>query len=579
MNSGIFYLCPKYIITKMKNWITPESNLTAINNLAAALEVSPLVAQLLLQQGVSNAAEARQFFHPDIADLHDPFLMKDMDIAVKRLQQAIVQEERILLYGDYDVDGTTCVAMMYAFLSPLYSNIDYYIPDRDKEGYGVSMTGIDYAAAQECRLIIAMDCGIKAAKPVAYANEKGIDFIICDHHLPEGNLPEAVAILDPKRADCPYPFKELSGCGIAFKLAQAYALYNSTPAEELTGLLDFVALSIACDIVPLVGENRILAWHGLQKLNLSPRLGLWALINKSGRTYPLNVNDLVFGLGPLINSPGRLGDAKEAVRLMLSNDRNHAIEAAAQLAERNKQRQEVDVTATAAARIRAGELVATSDPKSIVLYEPAWHKGIIGITASRIAEDFHKPTVILTESEGVAVGSARSVPGFELYKALYSCGDMFISFGGHAHAAGLEMNIDLVPEFTGKFEAMVQQNISEEALVPSLEINAVLQLDQISNKFWRSLKQFAPFGPMNMNPVFAAYGVQETGRSIKVGNNHVRMSLKQGKTTISAIAFGMADLFEEVRHRPFDIAFVLREEEWRGQTVISLQIKDMRRTD
>ena len=561
----------------MKRWIIPETNPDTVASLCQSLNIEPVLATILAQRGISSPEAAALFFKPDLAHLHDPFLIRDMDRAVDRLRDAMRQQERILLYGDYDVDGTTCVALMFAFLRPFYQNIDYYLPDRDKEGYGVSAAGVEYARETGCKLVIAMDCGIKAQDSVALAKSYGIDFIICDHHLPEGDLPAAVANLDPKRPDCPYPYKELSGCGIAFKLAQAFALSNNTPAEEISGLLDFVALSIACDIVPMDGENRILAYHGLKKLNLSPRLGLWALINKSGRNYPLNINDLVFGLGPLINAAGRLGDARESVRLMLSTDRAAALEAAGQLVVRNKQRQQVDMSATAAARLKAKANAEQFDHKSIVLFDPSWHKGIIGITASRLAEDFHKPTVIITESEGRAVGSARSIPGFDLYEALQLCGDLFYSFGGHAHAAGLQMPLENVDEFVRQFEKVVRENLSKVPVEPSLEVSSEIRFDQITPEFWQSLKQFAPFGPMNMNPVFAAYGVTDTGKSKRLDNNHVRLSLKQGNTTFSAVGFGLADAFEKVQGSPFDIAFNLREEQWQGETIVSLMVKDVRK--
>jgi single-stranded-DNA-specific exonuclease len=560
---------------EVKNWLYPKFSIEDTNQLAKSLEIDPLLAAVLVQRGMPTKADAERFFHPDIQALHDPFLMKDMDLAVRRLNRAIMSEERILLYGDYDVDGTTSVALMYAFLRNFYNNIDYYLPDRDKEGYGVSMAGVEYAHETGCTLVIAMDCGIKAIEEVKKAASYGMDFIICDHHLPEGGLPNSVANLDPKRDDCPYPFKDLSGCGIAFKLAQAYALYNTTPAEELVGLLDFVALSIACDIVPMVGENRILAYHGLEKLNRSPRLGIWALINKSGRPYPLQINDLVFGLGPLINSAGRLGDARESVRLMLSVDRNSAIEAAGQLITRNRQRQAMDTTATSAARLRVKEIIAQNNPKTIVLFDASWHKGVVGITASRISEDYHKPTVILTESDGMAVGSARSVPGFDLYAAMQSCEDLFHSYGGHSHAVGLQMAIEHVPVFTERLEAWAQKNMSVASEQPSVEVVGDILLGQITPAFFKDLNRFCPFGPENMNPVFVAKGVRDTGKSRRLENNHVRFSLIQGTTTISAIGFGMADQFDLVKHRPFDIAFNLREEQWRGNTVISLQVKDL----
>lgn len=547
-----------------------------VQELSKAMGIDPLLATVLVQRGMSDVDEARVFFNPVISDLHDPFLMRDMDLAVERLAKAVNTNERILLYGDYDVDGTTSVALMYAFLKTFYKNIDYYLPDRDKEGYGVSLAGVEYARETGCGLVIAMDCGIKANEAITKAATYQIDFIVCDHHVPEGELPPAVANLDPKRPDCPYPFKELSGCGIAFKLAQGFAAHTHKAAEVLDPLLDFVALSIACDMVPIVGENRIMALHGLRKLNMSPRLGLWALINRSGRAYPLNINDLVFGLGPLINSAGRLGDAREAVRMLLATDRNSALDAAAQLVSRNKQRQQVDIAATVSARQKARELASEAERKSIVLFDASWHKGIIGITASRISEDFHKPTVILTESEGRAVGSARSVPGFDLYEALLACGEMFDSFGGHAHAAGMQMSLDKVSDFAERFELLVQQSIAPESEQPVVEIAGEIKFKQITPQFWQSLKQFAPFGPDNMNPVFVAYNVQDTGRSKRLDNNHVRLALKQGDATFSAVGFGLADQFEQMRNRSFDIVFNLREEQWRGETVVSLVIKDIR---
>jgi single-stranded-DNA-specific exonuclease len=559
----------------MKRWTIPETSSTLVRLLSSELAVDPLFATALVQRGISSTSEANQFFQPNLDDLHSPFLMEDMQAAVERLDVAIQKGQRILLYGDYDVDGTASVAMMYAFLKPFYSNIDYYLPDRDKEGYGVSLTSIEYAQKSGCELIVAMDCGIKANDAVDLANSYGIDFIICDHHLPEGELPAAVANLDPKRPDCNYPYKELSGCGIAFKLAQGYAEYHDTPVHELESLLDFVALSIACDIVPMTGENRTLAYYGLKKLNFEPRLGIWALINRSRRTYPLNISDLVFGLGPLINSAGRIADAREAVQLLLSGDRTSALEAAARLVERNKTRQEVDLEAVTSARIKAKEQMLNGPPASIVLFDHQWHKGIIGITASRISEEFHKPTVILTESDGLAVGSARSVPGFDLYGALQSCEHLFSSFGGHAYASGLQMPLENIPLFSDQFEASVQKTLAESSKYPSLEIVGEISFDQIDLTFWKTLKKFAPFGPLNMTPVFIAKGVVDTGKSKRMENNHVKMCLKQGKKVFNAIGFGLAEQFESCKNRPFDVAFSIREEQWRGENYLSLVVKDL----
>lgn len=559
-------------------WQISPADDDLIRHLQDALRIDPVFCTLLTQRGIITLEAAKRFFRPKWEDLHDPFLMKDMDKAVQRLKQACEKDERILLYGDYDVDGTTSVALMYRFLSGFYTNLDYYLPDRDKEGYGVSMEGVEYARTNHCALVIAMDCGIKAHAAVDLAKSYGIDFIICDHHVPEGGLPDAVANLDPKRSDCNYPYKELSGCGISFKLAQAFALYNDMPAEELTALLDLVAVSIACDIVPMTGENRVLAYLGLQCLNQSPSVGLWALMQRTNRPMPLNINDLVFAVGPMINAAGRLGDAREAVRMMLSADRHSALENAGKLMHRNKERQQVDHLVAREAIHRVLSQPGLEATKSIVLFNPDWHKGIIGIAASRMAERFHRPAVILTESNGRAVGSARSVPGFDLYAALQSCEDLFYSYGGHAHAAGMQMPLENLDAFTERFERIVQQQINELAEQPVLEICSNLQLEDITPVFWKMLKRFEPFGPLNRNPIFFATDVVDTGQSRVLDNNHVRLSLRStnGKSVFGGIGFGLAEIFQSVKDRPFDIAFNIREEYWRGERGISLQVKDMR---
>ena len=549
-----------------------------VDQLQADLKIDRIFCTLLVQRGIASLNTAKQFFRPTWEHLHDPFQMKDMDLAVRRLDEAVKNGERILLYGDYDVDGTTSVAMMYRFLSRFYQNLDYYLPDRDKEGYGVSMAGVEYARENRCALVIAMDCGIKAHAAVALAKSYGIDFIVCDHHVPEGGLPEAVANLDPKRPDCTYPYKELSGCGISFKLAQAFSLYHAMPAEELTELLDLVAVSIACDIVPMTGENRVLAHLGLQCLHHSPSIGLWALMQRTNRPIPLNINDLVFAVGPLINAAGRLGDARDAVRLMLSADRHSALDYAGKLVHRNKERREVDhlMASEASGRILAQPGLETN--KSIVLFSSEWHKGIIGIAASRMAERFHRPAVILTESNGRAVGSARSVPGFDLYAALQSCEDLFYSYGGHAHAAGMQMPLENVDAFVERFENVVQQQLTLESEQPILEICSPLPLEDITPAFWKMLKRFEPFGPHNRNPVFYASNVTDTGHSRLLDNNHVRFSLKSlnGKSVFGGIGFDLGETFQALKGQPFDIAFNIREEYWRGERGISLQIKDLR---
>ncbi|MBV6443278.1 MAG: single-stranded-DNA-specific exonuclease RecJ [Haliscomenobacteraceae bacterium CHB4] len=566
---------------KSPRWQLIPTDEAAVQALRRVLGIDPLFCRLLVQRGVTTFDEARAFFRPSLDDLHNPFLMKDMDAAVARLDDALRRKERILLYGDYDVDGTTSVALMYAFLSGFYRNLDYYLPDREKEGYGVSLASVEYARETGATLVIAMDCGIKAQEAIARAKGYGIDYIVCDHHLPEGELPGAVANLDPKRADCPYPFKELSGCGIAFKLAQALAMQHNTPPEELDDLLDLVAVSTACDIVPMTGENRILARFGLHRLNHAPRTGLWALMQRINRPFPLDVADLVFGLGPLINAAGRLGDAREAVRLMLSADRNSALDYAGALVRRNKERREVDYAMADEARRRFTGTPGWEARKSIVLFDPNWHKGIIGIAASRMTEAFHKPSVILTKSNDRAVGSARSVPGFDLYAALRDCEDLFFSYGGHAHAAGMQMPVDNVEAFAERFENIANQHITPENEHPVLDICAGIRLDDITPKFWQMLRQFEPFGPHNRNPVFWAEGVVDTGHSRRLDNNHVRLSLRHTNSAMAfkGIGFGLADVFEKVKDRPFDVAFNLKAEQWRGEAKLSLHVKDFRRSE
>lgn len=567
----------------MTRWTLLPADDSLVRHLHEATRLDMLWCRLLVQRGITTADSARTFFRPSWADLHSPFLMKDMDAAVERLDVALRRHERILLYGDYDVDGTTSVALMYSFLSGFYRNLDYYLPDRDKEGYGVSLAGVEYARSTGATLVIAMDCGIKANTAVERAQSYGIDFIVCDHHLPEGNLPPSVANLDPKRADCPYPYKELSGCGIAFKLAQALALQNNMPAEEVAHLLDLVAVSIACDIVPMTGENRTLTAYGMRRLNNSPRTGLWALMQRINRPMPLDVTDLVFGLGPLINAAGRLGDAREAVRLMLSADRHSALDAAGALVTRNRQRRELDGSVLEAARKQFFAIPDWQSRKSIVLYAPEWHKGVIGITASRLTEEFHKPCVVLTHSHDRVVGSARSVPGFDLYSALHQCEDLFLTYGGHAHAAGMQMHQNKVEEFAKRFETIVQQRITPDLEEPLVEICTEIRLEQIDRKFWQTLQRFAPFGPQNRNPTFLARGVVDTGRSRRLDNNHARFALRhadipQGSEQ-TGIGFGLGDAFDQVRNGSFDVVFNLREDEWRGQKTIGLYVKDIRKSE
>lgn len=550
---------------------------TLVQSLRETLPIAPLLCRLLVQRGITTYDAAHGFFRPGFHHLHDPFAMTDMDAAVDRLDRAIQQRERILLYGDYDVDGATSVALMYAFLSGIHPNLDYYLPDRDKEGYGVSLAGVEYARTTGATLVVAMDCGIKAHAAIARAQSVGIDFIVCDHHLPGDTLPAAVAVLDPKRPDCHYPYPELSGCGIAFKLAQGLALRYHTPVEELSPLLDLAALSIACDIVPMTGENRVLMHLGLQAINRGPRLGLRALIERSGRRHPLSVSDLVFGIGPMLNAAGRLGDARDAVRLLLAAERNSALEAAGALVHRNRERRELDHATAEDARRRVLADPAWAERKSAVLFDPRWHKGILGIVASRVVETFHRPTVVLTQSEGKIVGSARSVQGFDLHAALEHCSHLFSSFGGHAHAAGVQLPPENLPAFVEAFEAVVQRMLPPAAENPEIDIAGELNFADITPSFWRTLRQFAPFGPGNMNPVFIARGVSDTGHSRLLANDHARFSVHQEQGPVfTGIGFGLGPAFAAAQGRPFDLVFQLFEDSWQGERLLALQVKALR---
>lgn len=561
-----------------KRWILKNTDEIAAQSLADELRINPVLCQLLVQRGVRTYAEAKSFFRPSLDDLHDPFVMRDMDKAVTRLHTAITQQQKVLLYGDYDVDGTTSVALLYDFLQPYLTRLDYYIPDRYKEGYGVSMASIDYAKQNGFQLIIAMDCGIKAVAPIALANQYGIDFIVCDHHVPDAVLPAAHAILDPKRPDCPYPFKELCGCGIAFKLAQAYLQHLDISVHSLERLLDLCAVSIACDLVSMTGENRILAHFGLLRLNENPRVGFRALMRVREKEHPLNINDIVFGLGPLINAAGRLSDAKLAVRLLIAQDPAVAKDAAEQLSQQNKLRREVeaDIMVEVAAQMAAN---TNEMRKSVVLYSPKWHKGIVGIIAARISEQVYRPTVVLTESEGKIVGSVRTVAGFDVYEALRQCEDLLDNFGGHAFAAGLVMLPENLEAFTIRFELLAQQLLTPELLIPEVNISAVLPLAHISERFYGILRQFAPFGPGNMRPVFLATDLHEPGFSrLSRNEQHLLLSLPQPNGSyIHGVAFGMGHLYTELRRQAFDMCYVLDEiVTQNGELTVRFQVKDFR---
>lgn len=559
-----------------KRWtIRQKPDPDEVRKLSAELNIDDVLSTILLQRGITNYDEARYFFRPDVNHLHDPFLMRDMDKAINRIQQAFEIGEKVLIYGDYDVDGTTSVSLVYSFFKKYYDRLEYYIPDRYQEGYGISFKGIDYAYENDFTLIIALDCGIKSVDKVAYAAERGIDFIICDHHLPGDELPEAAAVLDPKRADCEYPYKELSGCGIGFKLIQAYAQVNGIPFEDIACYLDLVAISIGCDIVHITGENRVLAHMGLQRLNSEPCTGIKMLMEIAGRTGNYTISDVVFLLGPRINAAGRIDDAKHAVALLIDQDAESARSKSAEINVKNTERKEYDHSITD----EALSMIASSDEliarKSTVVFSEGWHKGVIGIVASRLTEKYYRPTVVLTRSNGHVAGSARSVMGYDLYEALCGCSDLLIQFGGHKYAAGLTMKPENVDAFVSRFEEVVSASIPDELLVQEIKIDAELELQQIDAKFFRVLGQFAPFGPENMAPVFVSKNVYVSGTAGMVGENHVRMNIMQpGSASFACIAFNQGMHLPYLKPEvPFDVCYTIEENVWREQRSIQLNIK------
>jgi single-stranded-DNA-specific exonuclease len=563
-------------------WVRKTSDESVERALQEALKVHPVLCKLLAQRGITNYDEARLFFRPTLQDLHNPFLMKDMERAVQRIEQAIAGNEKILIYGDYDVDGTTAVALTYCFFKRMYPHVGFYIPDRYTEGYGISIQGIDYAAENQFSLVIALDCGIKAIDKIAYASEKNIDFIICDHHLPGEQLPAACAVLNPKRSDCNYPYKELSGCGIGFKLIQALAQRHHIAFEEVCRYIDLVAVSIAADIVPITGENRVLAYYGLKKINENPSPGIRSLIELNNLKRELQVADLVFIIGPRINAAGRMKHANEAVELLISDsDKNDPIQKADNLNSTNVQRQNYDknITEEALNMLRADPTL--HDRKTTVLYQPHWHKGVIGIVASRLIDSYYRPTVILCESNGKVTGSARSVKGFNIYEAVKACADLLEQYGGHMYAAGLTMPPENVQAFMQRFEEVVSASITEEMLTPEIEIDAELHFSDINYKFYNILKQFAPFGPGNMRPVFMTRNVKDRGGSRVVGQSHLKLDLIHRDSNLSGIGFGLAHFSEHVVSNgrpsmPFDICYVIEENEWNGNKSLQLNVRDIK---
>ncbi|MGZ5282552.1 MAG: single-stranded-DNA-specific exonuclease RecJ [Bacteroidia bacterium] len=559
-----------------KRWVAKA---VADDNLFQALkqeiQTTDVLLHLIAQRNLQNLQEAHTYFQPDISQLHSPFLMRDMEKAVDRLQKAFEAKEKIVIYGDYDVDGTTSVALVYSFIKSFHNNISFYIPDRFKEGYGISFNGIDWAQANGSTLIVALDCGIKSIDHVNYATEKGIDFIICDHHTPGETLPQAVAILNPKRSDCEYPYKELSGCGIGFKLIQAIGekLEISFSKEEY---LDLVAVSIASDIVHMTGENRILAYFGLKRINSKPRPGLLALIELSGHKKELAINDLVFRIGPKINAAGRIYSATLAVEMLVEKDITQAHKIAAAINKNNTDRQSVDQNITKQA-LEMIEAHQAENPRTTVLFDKDWHKGVIGIVASRLIEKHYRPTVLLTESNGYAVGSARSVAGFNLYDAIKQCDDLLDQWGGHQAAAGLTMPLEKVDAFRERFESVVAASIEDEMLTPVIEYDLEIAMDDITFTFCRSIERFGPFGPENMRPVFITRNVQCVSQPRIVGNNHLQLTIVDDNgISHRAIGFGFGDVYEDfANNTTFDICYTVEINEYRGTKSINLNIKDI----
>ncbi len=553
------------------------------SELAKKFDNVPPISELLAQRGISSVDEAEKFFHPSLRDLHDPFLMPDMDKAVRRLNKAMGKKERILVFGDYDVDGTTAVALVYKYLQQFYSNIEYYIPTRYDEGYGISKRSIDMAHEQGVKLIIILDCGIKAIDEIAYAKSLGIDFIICDHHVPDDDLPEATAILNPKLEGNPYPCQHLSGCGVGFKLMQGFSISNGIPTTDLEGMLDLVAVSIAADIVPMVDENRIMAYHGLRRINSNPNMGLRAIIRICGLTgKEITISDVIFKIGPRINASGRMQSGREAVELLVSRDVNEAYEIAKAIDQYNKDRKELDKRITEEANVileSRGEM--DSSKKSIVIYNKDWHKGIIGIVASRLTELYYKPSVVLTLANGLATGSSRSVQGFDIYKAIDSSRELLENFGGHPYAVGLSLKEENIPEFTRRFEAYVAEHIRPEQLQPLLDIDAFITFSEITPAFVSILRKFNPFGPGNNKPVFCTRNVMDFGTSKLVGKNleHIKFELvddTSGKV-FNGIAFNMSQHFDYVHaQKPFDICYTIEDNKHQSATSsIQLLVKSI----
>ena len=571
-------------MAKECKWILKDpADPAKVERLSTEVGIDRVLAELLVKRGVETFEQARSFFRPSLDALHDPFLMKDMDVAVERLHRAIASGEKILVYGDYDVDGTTAVALVYSFIQRFTDRVDFYIPDRYDEGYGVSYKGIDWAADGGFSLIITLDCGIKAIDKVEYARSKGLEVIICDHHLPEESLPAAVAVLDPKREDCAYPFDDLSGCGVGFKLVQAYSKQYGIPFESLIPLLDLLVVSISSDLVTMVGENRILAHFGLKQLNENPCKGLAAMINLSNlEPGHISIDDIVFKIGPRINAAGRMESGRLAVELLKATDAMTAMSIGEKINENNNERKNIDreITQEALEMVQSGRCLAHEN--ATIVYNPKWSKGVVGIVASRLVEAYYKPTVVLTKSNGFVTGSARSIAGFDLYEAIENCADLLENFGGHVYAAGLTLKEEHLAEFSRRMDAFIAGKITTEMLVPIVEIDAKLDFAQITPKFSRILKQFQPFGPGNNNPIFMTENVYDAGAGRKVGGGGVHLKLdliqeSQPYHQIPSIAFNMADYYDYIREgNPIDVCYAIVENYYRGTSSIQLRIRDMR---
>lgn len=563
----------------------PNPDPVATKQLQQQLNIHPALAQILVQRGINTFEAARHFFRPQLTDLHDPFLMKDMDVAIQRIAAALQHNEAILVYGDYDVDGTTAVAVVFSFLKSLHANVGFYIPDRYSEGYGVSTQGIDYAHEKGYSLIIALDCGIKSIDKVGYAKGKNIDFIICDHHLPGDELPDAVAVLDPKRNDCHYPFKDLCGCGIGFKLIQGLQQHLKLSDEKVLAYLDLVAVSIAADIVPVTGENRVMAYYGLQQLNQHPRAGLKAIGTAAkvkpatDGTFNFNISDLVFVFAPRINAAGRIEHGKYAVTLLTTNDYEEALQRAEGLNEVNRTRRDLDKQITEEALNLLRNDSTTANKKSTVVYSEDWHKGVVGIVASRLIENYYRPTIVLTRSNGVVTGSARSVSDFDVYEAIEACSDLLIQFGGHAFAAGLTMAPENVEAFREKFEAVVSTRIKPHQVIPEIRIDARIAVSTVDGKFFSVLQQMAPFGPGNMNPVFCTDNLTDRGWAKVVGDDHLKCDLTDGSSPgyfISAIGFRQGHhLPKLLRKEPASVCYTLERNDWNGKSSVQMKVVDM----